>query len=344
MRDGIDDIVHDEEITAAGDVIEATAQSEVVAEEVESFFELQVEREVIRKALSARSADQLLLRIQEAERKTGASFHCISDFELVNDREFEQRQISPGKKAVGSIPRIRTGLLRAQDRTIDIEIECLIGVSAGARVGAHHHVGFVEVAPQGDLKRVVAVVAGVFEEEIAARGVVASVIDESARSFSLKIFRLEIDGGRKLFFEGNAPVDKARSEKRVGVRSKCCRYRTTGGDTSGRSGAVGIDGEKGIFTSACERPGDQKNRRGFVDDPDTGGELGIARVVEDVSGGEARCNVRLAHDLIPIETHSGLDEQTIGDTPPVFGVGGDFCIVLLVERSNTEGRVAGAGE
>ncbi len=44
---GVDDSIHDVGIAPSGNVVEASAEGEVVAENVKSFFELQVEREVI---------------------------------------------------------------------------------------------------------------------------------------------------------------------------------------------------------------------------------------------------------------------------------------------------------
>ena len=61
---GVDDAVDYEGIAAAGDVVEAAAQGQVVAEEVEAFFELEVEGEVIGEALGAGRADELLLVVE----------------------------------------------------------------------------------------------------------------------------------------------------------------------------------------------------------------------------------------------------------------------------------------
>ena len=127
---GIDDAVDDVGIAAAGDVVEAAAEGQVVSEEVKAFFELQVEGEIRGKALGAGCADEFLLVVEEAERESGAGFDGVGDFEFVDDGEVEERKISPGEKAVGSVPGIRTGLLRAEDGVVDVEIESLIGAGA----------------------------------------------------------------------------------------------------------------------------------------------------------------------------------------------------------------------
>jgi len=124
---GVDYVVHHVRIAAAGDVVEASTQGPIVVEEMEFLFELHVQGEVIRKSFRTGLSNEFMLIVQKAERKSGAGFHGIGDFELVKDGKREQRKISPGKKAVGSVPEIRAGLLRTKLRIIDIEVEDLIG-------------------------------------------------------------------------------------------------------------------------------------------------------------------------------------------------------------------------
>ena len=66
--------------------------------------------------------------------------------------QIEEREISPGQETVRSIPRIRSGLLRAEDVVVDVEVESLVGGGAGARVGAHQHVSFAKVVAESDLE------------------------------------------------------------------------------------------------------------------------------------------------------------------------------------------------
>ena len=80
---------------------------QVVAEEVEAFFELEVEGEIFGKALGAGRADELLLVVEQVEGESGAGFEGVGDFELMNDGELEERKVSPGEETVGSVPGIR---------------------------------------------------------------------------------------------------------------------------------------------------------------------------------------------------------------------------------------------
>ena len=134
-------------------------------EKVETLFELDVQGEVVGKPLGSGSADKLLLIVQRAERKSACGPLPCMQLELVNDRELEQRRVSPRQKAVRRIPGIGTWLLRTEDRIVDVEIERLIRASARTRVGRHQHVTFVEVSSNADLECFVAVVAGCFPEK-----------------------------------------------------------------------------------------------------------------------------------------------------------------------------------
>ena len=142
---GVEDVVDYERIAAASDVAEAAAEGKIVAEEMKAFFELQVEGDVVREALCAGFANELLLVGEEIERESGASFEGVGDFELMDDGKLEQRKVSPGEEAVGSVPGIGTRLLGTEDGVVNVEIQSLIAVGAGASVGAHEHVSFAEV-------------------------------------------------------------------------------------------------------------------------------------------------------------------------------------------------------
>src|SRR5580704_5359338 len=89
VTDGIDHIVDDEGIAASRDVVEAASDRQVVAEEMEALFELEIERGVVGKALGSGQADQLLLGIEQVEGKSSANFHGVGDFELVHHRQLE---------------------------------------------------------------------------------------------------------------------------------------------------------------------------------------------------------------------------------------------------------------
>ena len=341
---GIDDAVDHEGIAASGNVIEPAADSEVIVEQVKTLFELKIQRKIIGKALGARFAQKLHLVVQEIERESGAGFHRIGDFELVKDGKREQGEISPGKKAVGSVPGIGSGLLRAENRVVDVEVEDLIGAGTGAGVGAHHHVSFAEVAAQGNLESVIGVVASVLENEVAADGVVASVVNKSAGAAALKVFGLRVDGCGKLLFKADTPIDKARDAEIGGIGSEGSENGCCGGDASGRRGAVGVGGEKCVLASTRKRTGYEKDWGFFVDEADAGGELGVSRVVEDVGSGEARSDFVVVDEIVPIKANARLDEEAVGEAPAIFGIGADFGVVFLVQGRGSEGGVTGAGE
>src|SRR5580700_7759808 len=84
----------------------------------------------------------------------------------------------------------------------------------------------------------------------------------------------------------------------------------------------------------------QAQAGGVVGNPNSRRELGIAFVIEDVSSGQARGEERRSNDFIPIETHAGLDEQTIGDEPAILGVGTGFVVVNRGVVAAGENRIA----
>ena len=214
---GIDDAVDYVGIAAAGDVIEAAAEGQVVAEEMEAFFELQVEGEVVGEAVGAGLADELLLVVEEAEGESGAGFHRVGEFELMDYGQLEEREISPGEEAVGSVPGIGAGLLGAEDRAVDVEVERLIGAGAGAGVGTHDHVAFAKAVAERNLEGVVAVVACVLEEEVAVGGASQRVVDEAAGAAAVEEFGFQIDGGGQFLFEAEAPVEGTWDLEGAGV-------------------------------------------------------------------------------------------------------------------------------
>src|SRR5579864_7552859 len=58
---GVDHAVHIKRIAASGDVVETSAHSEIVAEQMKPLFQLCVQRKVPREAVGSGSADELLL-------------------------------------------------------------------------------------------------------------------------------------------------------------------------------------------------------------------------------------------------------------------------------------------
>src|ERR1700721_4478067 len=141
----VDDVVDDVRGCRGGCFFEAAADREIVAEEMKAFFELEVQGNIVGKTLGSGFAGELLLVGEEIERESGAGFERVGDFQLMDDRELEQREVSPGKETVGSIPAIWAWLLPAEDRAVDIKVEGLIGGGAGPSVGANQHGALAKV-------------------------------------------------------------------------------------------------------------------------------------------------------------------------------------------------------
>src|ERR1019366_3061304 len=209
----------------------------------------------------------------------------------------------------------RAGLLRTEQRVVDAEVESLIRGEARTGVGAHQHVAFPEVVAEAHFEGVVAVVARIFENEVAARAA-GHVVGEAARSAFFKEFRFQIDGSGELALEAYAPVYETGSLERVSIDGECSGH----GKHAGRV-------EEIVGALADERTGDEEQERRIVDKTDSCGKLGIARVVEDVVSSEAWREERSADDFIPIEAEAGFDQQTIADQPAVLGVGAGLEVV-----------------
>jgi len=205
----VDVVIHDVGVGVVGDVVEAAAQDPEVSEEVEALFELEIEGEVFGEALRTGQADELLLIVGYVEGESGAGFEGVGDFGVVNDGKFDERYVSPGKEAVGSVPGIGTRKLWAEQWIVEVEVESLIGLGVGAGVGAHQHIAFAEVVAEDEFDGFIAIVTGVFEDEgaVVAGG---GVVDEAARAVLFEEFGFQVDGGRKFSFEAEAPVDEAR--------------------------------------------------------------------------------------------------------------------------------------
>src|SRR6202140_2529426 len=261
----------------------------------------------------------------------------------MDDGKLEQREVSPGEEAVGSIPRIRAGLLRAEDGVVNVEIESLVAVGAGVGVGAHEHVSFAEVVAERNLQGVVTIFTCVLKEVISAGAVVESVVDESAGAATVEELRFQIDCCGKLLFEAEAPVEKTRHLECIAVNGEGRGNGAGGDDAVGGTSGDG-DGVEDVFARARVGTGDQVDGSGVVDKADSGGEFGVTGTAEDVGSGEARREDGVANDFVPVKADAGCDQKAIGDEPAIFGIGADFGIELLVPRGGAESGVAGAWE
>ena len=99
-----------------------------------------------------------------------------------------------------------------------------------------------------------------------------------------------------------------------------------------------------VLPCSGEGTGDQEDRSGFIDDADPSRNFCVARVVENVCSSEARSEILVVNQSVPVEADSGFDQQAVGDAPAILDIGGDFRVVLLNQRGRSEGRVASTGE
>src|SRR5258708_17192146 len=124
---GVEVVVDVDPVFAASDVVEAAADGPVIAEGVESFFDVCVQREPHGEATRAWGLDELLLIIDDVEGESGADLGGIGEIEA-----FHEREQAVGEEAVRSVPRVGTELLGAELRVVDVEVEDLVGTIAGA--------------------------------------------------------------------------------------------------------------------------------------------------------------------------------------------------------------------
>src|SRR5262249_17823783 len=184
-------------ILMISDVVEAAPQGKVKTERIKAFFQMQVERKVIRETMSAWWLDQLLLATDHGEGKTSAKFRGVGSVEA-----FDQRQQAPGDHAVGSIPRIGPRNLRAQDQIVERIVENLVRSRTRASVRRRHDITFAKWMSQINSQRVKAVLARILECEARA---LSAVIDKPMDAAAPQELGLEKNLMRKSAFQGNAP-------------------------------------------------------------------------------------------------------------------------------------------
>src|SRR5208282_73602 len=131
----------------------------------------------------------------------------------------------------------------------------LVGAGAGTSVRAHQHVAFPEVVANAHFQGIVAIVARIFEDEVAA-GAAGRVVDETARAAFFEEFRFQIDGCGKLSLKAQAPVYETGRLEGVWVDGKCSRHGT--GKHAGR-----VEEIVGPLTG--QRTGDEEQEGRIVD-------------------------------------------------------------------------------
>jgi hypothetical protein len=92
--------------------------------------------------------------------------------------------------------------------------------------------------------------------------------------------------------------------------------------------AVRIDGEEKVGPTAGIRAGDQEEWGRVVDDADSGRELGVAGVVENIGSGKTWREYSLVDDSVPIEANPRFNEQAISLQRSSGGA--DFGVRLLM--------------
>ena len=254
---------------------------------METFFELEVQGNIVGKTLGSGFAGELLLVGEEIERESGAGFERVGDFQLMDDRELEQREVSPGKETVGSIPAIWAWLLPAEDRAVDIKVEGLIGAGAGPSVGAHQHVALAKVVAKPELNRLVVVVARVVEQRSRRWWRSPECRRRNRECRSGRGIRLSDRPRRGVSFPGQAPIDEARDLELAAVDCEVGFNRAGGGDAVYGADRVGDRVERVLARSGV-RACNQVDGSCIVDEADSGGEFCVAGVVEDVGSGESR--------------------------------------------------------
>ena len=197
-----------------------------------------------------------------------------------------------------------------------------------ARVGTHDHITFAKAVPQFKVKRAIPVVSRVLQQEPACRRAGWGVVDEAVGSVAFEKFGLQVNGPGEFFFESETPVHIARRLKCASVNEKRSEQWRRGR----RRCTVHIRGfadrvEEVVCSLAGKRTGDQKQRSRIVDDSNSCGDLCVAFVVKHVSPSQSRRDQHVTDDLIPIETQSGLNQQTVANEPTVLGIRAAFEVV-----------------
>src|SRR5690348_4307841 len=122
-----DVVVNGAGIAAAGDVIAAAAQGEIVIAQGNSLFDVGTEREEARITNVVQRLQKLLLLVDDGKRIAGAPVDGVGEIELMDQRQAGQRGHAPGKEAVGTIPGIRAGALQSAIEIVNAVGEDSVG-------------------------------------------------------------------------------------------------------------------------------------------------------------------------------------------------------------------------
>src|SRR5579871_3155967 len=147
-------------------------------------FEREIQGKIGRQAKGSgrRARQDLLLIIHHVKRQTVPRLNRVNRVESMDHWQFEEWNHAPSHESIGNVPWIRPRQLRAQQRDIQAEIEYLVRMDAGARVGAVDGIAITEIVPQTNREGVVAVVAPVPEDKVTVHRPVESVVGEAVNT------------------------------------------------------------------------------------------------------------------------------------------------------------------
>lgn len=215
---------------AVEDVDGFGADAPEIASEGEFFFEAEIEAGVGGKAGGVGRADELLLKIDDAEGIAGAVFEEIAELDAPN----VGGRPAPGDDAVGGVPDDRAGLLGDVENGAERGIEDFIGMGDGAGVSAVELHAFGKNVAEGDGGGAVAVFAGVFEEKSAAglRGLLID-ISETVITIANEKLQAEERAVGKFLLPAGARSGEARLLETIGGENELADDGTGREDVTG---------------------------------------------------------------------------------------------------------------
>src|SRR5437016_1967744 len=115
---------------------------------------MDVEREICRKPLRIRRADELLVLVDEA---VGISSPIVEGIRKIES--LQKRARPPREETVRCVPGERAARLLAENGIVEAEVDHRVRTCRRSRVGAEYRVRALEGPPRRYLKRLVSVLA-----------------------------------------------------------------------------------------------------------------------------------------------------------------------------------------
>lgn len=282
-----------------------------VAAETELFLEADIEAGIPREARGVGQADELLLKIDDAEGVAGAVLEEIAEFDAPDMRGSP----APGEEAVGRVPCDGTGLLGDVENGAESGIEDFVGMREGARVRSVDFHFFGKNVAEGDGGGAIAVFASALQEESAAR--LRGLLIDVGEAVSA-VAGEEIEGEERIVGELLLPACAAGGEARLLEAVRGQKELADYGAWS-EDGAGGVI--EGVDLLLVESLADEREiERRVVDAPAEGNFRGVAAEGEDV-GGDAGASHGALRKAIPIGAQAGLQDEILRGRPSVLHVG-----------------------